>query len=223
MFRAAFPSSSGAPNCICSLWFLYPCGDRQLSRLGGNYDSHPAWTTAGHHMGIETRGCKYRLELLMMSGMPLETCWVFYKFWNNKLYYKAASFWLFLLIHTAMHGSMNIKSKRSSEIFTKETDWLSFWYLMVEKVLQFELLLDNQWRNATRHTHTHKHIHNYTHTVLNTSTYIFSFGIPFSFVQVMEELRHRPNCSLTPLTRINWDGKPSGYAENLDNWIFLWK
>jgi len=31
-------------------------------------------TTAGHHMGIEARGCKYNLELMMMSGVPLETC-----------------------------------------------------------------------------------------------------------------------------------------------------
>jgi len=25
----------------------------------------------------------------------------------------------------------------------------------------------------------------------------------------------------TPFVRINWDGKPSGYAENPDNWIFF--
>jgi hypothetical protein len=36
MFRAAHRSSSGALNCICSLWFIYTCGDRTLSRLGGN-------------------------------------------------------------------------------------------------------------------------------------------------------------------------------------------
>jgi hypothetical protein len=36
MFLAAYRLSSGAPNCICSLWFLYPCGDRPLSKLGGN-------------------------------------------------------------------------------------------------------------------------------------------------------------------------------------------
>jgi hypothetical protein len=36
MFRAAYRTSSGAPNCICSLWFINPCGDRPLSRLGGN-------------------------------------------------------------------------------------------------------------------------------------------------------------------------------------------
>jgi hypothetical protein len=45
----------------------------------------------------------------MMSGMPLETCWAFRKSWNNKFYYKVASRWLYLLIHTTMHGSMNIK------------------------------------------------------------------------------------------------------------------
>jgi hypothetical protein len=27
--------------------------------------------------------------------------------------------------------------------------------------------------------------------------------------------------SRTPLIRVNWDGYPSGYADNLDNWIFL--
>jgi hypothetical protein len=45
----------------------------------------------------------------MMSCVQLETCWVFNKFWNNKFYYKVASCWLFLLIHTAMHESTNIK------------------------------------------------------------------------------------------------------------------
>jgi len=45
----------------------------------------------------------------MMNGMPLEKCLAFNKVWNNKFYYKVASCWLFLLIHTMMHGSMNIK------------------------------------------------------------------------------------------------------------------
>jgi hypothetical protein len=35
MFRAAHRSSSGALNCICSLWFIYPCSDRPLPRLSG--------------------------------------------------------------------------------------------------------------------------------------------------------------------------------------------
>ena len=29
--------------------------------------------------------------------------------------------------------------------------------------------------------------------------------------------------SRIPLIRFNWDGEPSGYAENPDNWIFLFK
>jgi len=33
MFRAAHRSSSGALNCICSLWFTYAYGDRPLSSL----------------------------------------------------------------------------------------------------------------------------------------------------------------------------------------------
>ena len=35
MFRAAHRLSSGALNCICSLWFIYLCGDRPMPRLNG--------------------------------------------------------------------------------------------------------------------------------------------------------------------------------------------
>jgi len=33
MFPAAHRSSSGALDCICSLWFICPYGDRPLSSL----------------------------------------------------------------------------------------------------------------------------------------------------------------------------------------------
>jgi hypothetical protein len=36
-------------------------------------------TTNGHHICIWTRGCKYGLQPLLMSVMPLETCWAFKK------------------------------------------------------------------------------------------------------------------------------------------------
>jgi len=55
-----------------------------------------------------------QLQLLMMSGMPLETCWAFNERWNNKIYYKVASCWSFLLSHTMMHGSMTIKFAEGS-------------------------------------------------------------------------------------------------------------
>jgi len=45
MFRAAHGSSSGALNYTCSLWFIYPCGDRPLPRLSlGNGRSPHGYT-----------------------------------------------------------------------------------------------------------------------------------------------------------------------------------
>jgi hypothetical protein len=35
-------------------------------------------------------------ELLIMSGVSLETCWAIKKHWNTKFYYTVASCWLFL-------------------------------------------------------------------------------------------------------------------------------
>jgi len=37
IFRAAHRSSSGVLNYICSLWFIYTCGDRPLPRLCGKW------------------------------------------------------------------------------------------------------------------------------------------------------------------------------------------
>jgi hypothetical protein len=41
MFRAANRSSSGALNCIRSLWFICPCGDWPLPRLSGKWINFP--------------------------------------------------------------------------------------------------------------------------------------------------------------------------------------
>jgi len=40
MFRVAYRSSPGAPNCICSHWFIYPRGDQSLSRLDNDWSAH---------------------------------------------------------------------------------------------------------------------------------------------------------------------------------------
>jgi len=39
-FEREHRSSSGALNCICSLWCIYPCGDRPLPRLSGKWNFH---------------------------------------------------------------------------------------------------------------------------------------------------------------------------------------
>jgi len=52
----------------------------------------------------------------MMSGMPLETCSAFNKFWNNKFYYKVASCWLFLLIHSRKTTLLTIFNPQEGHI-----------------------------------------------------------------------------------------------------------
>ena len=54
MFRAAHRSSSGALNCICILWFVYPCGDRPLSRLSGKWLWNNKFYYKLHFVGIST-------------------------------------------------------------------------------------------------------------------------------------------------------------------------
>jgi len=73
-----------------------------------------------------------QLELLMMSGIPLETCWAFNERRKNKFCYKVAPCWLFLLNHTTMHGSMNIKFARSCFV-QKSTDVL---HVQIEVILR---------------------------------------------------------------------------------------
>jgi hypothetical protein len=58
------------------------------------------------------------LTVFAASGLhTLETCLASNERWNNKFYYKVASSCLFLLNHTTMHGSMNIKSDKMLDIF----------------------------------------------------------------------------------------------------------
>jgi hypothetical protein len=105
MFQAALRSSSGALTVFAA------------------YGLHTHVVTGRSQVWVETLKLNYaqlppayvnqrpriQLELLLVSGVPLETCWAFNERWNNKFYYKVASCWLFLLSRTTMHESMNIK------------------------------------------------------------------------------------------------------------------
>jgi len=101
MFRAAYRSSSGALTVFAASGLhMHVVPGRNQVWVGTDYGRAP-------HAYVNQR-LRMELELLMMSGMPLETCWAFNEQWINKFYYKVASCWLFLLSHTTMHGSMNI-------------------------------------------------------------------------------------------------------------------
>ena len=106
VFRAAYRSSSGALTVFAS----------------SGLRTHVVTGRSQVWVGIPTQTwlqpvttCVLKPEAAntvrgpMMSGMPLETRWAFNERWNNKFYYKVASCWLFLLMHTTMHRSMNIK------------------------------------------------------------------------------------------------------------------
>ena len=101
MFRAVYRSSSGALN-VFAVFGLHTHVVTGRSQLRLDCGRSP-------HAYVNQRQ-QIQLELLMMSGIPLETCWAFNERWNNKLCYKVASCWLFLLNHATMHGSINIKS-----------------------------------------------------------------------------------------------------------------
>ena len=93
MFRAAYRSSSGAPT-VFAAYGLYTHVVTGRSQVCGK--SHRLNYGRSPHAYVNQR-LKIQLELLMMSGMPLETFWAFNERWNNKFYYKVASCWLFLL------------------------------------------------------------------------------------------------------------------------------
>jgi len=104
VFWAAYCSSPGAltylqPLVYILMWWLAVVKSEWELTL--DYDRST-------HAYLNQR-LQIQLELLMMSGTPLETRWAFNDRWNNKFYCKVASCWLFLLSHTTMHGSMNIK------------------------------------------------------------------------------------------------------------------
>jgi hypothetical protein len=102
MFRAVRRSSSGALIVFAASGLhTYVVKGRSQVWVGIDYGWSP-------HAYVNQR-LQIQLQLLMMNGVPLETCSAFNEWWNNKFCYKVASCWLFLLNHTTIHGSMNIK------------------------------------------------------------------------------------------------------------------
>jgi len=85
----------------------------------------------------------------MMSGMPLETCWAFNKFCNNKFYYKIASCWLFLLIQISSSQHFALPPI-CVKIFHSQ-------YYLVTMVIQTQSLRSQIYIYIYTHTHTHTH------------------------------------------------------------------
>jgi hypothetical protein len=98
MFREAHRSSSGALTVFAAygLHTHVVTGHSQVW-MGTEFPLRLDYGRSLH--AYVTQRLQIQLELLMMSGVPLETCWAFNEQWNNKFFYKVASCCLFLLSH----------------------------------------------------------------------------------------------------------------------------
>jgi hypothetical protein len=128
MFRAIYHSSSGALTVFAAsgLHTQVWVGTEFPLRL--DYGRSP-------HAYVNQR-LQIHLGLLMMSGVTLETFWVFNGRWNNKFCYKVASCWLFLL---------NLKRKCSG-------NWIKSCYSVIFYFIIFQITdcLDNiHWLGST--------------------------------------------------------------------------
>jgi hypothetical protein len=98
MFQAAHRLSSGALNCILQpLVYVHMWWQSVVKSKWKNVPTQ-SWQQPVTTCACKSEAAKYCLELLMMSGVLLETCWAFNKRWNNKFYYKVASSCSFILI-----------------------------------------------------------------------------------------------------------------------------
>jgi len=80
MFRAEYRSLSGALNIFAS------------SGLKTHVVTGCSQVWVGSPHAYVNHRLQIQLELLMMSGMSLETCWGVNERWNNKFCYKVASY-----------------------------------------------------------------------------------------------------------------------------------
>jgi hypothetical protein len=96
MFRAAHRSSSGALTVFAaSCLHTHVVTGRSQVWVGTGFPVRLDYGRSPH--GYVNQRLQIQLELLMMRGVPLQTCWAFNGRWNNKFYYTVASCWLFLL------------------------------------------------------------------------------------------------------------------------------
>ena len=88
MFRAAHRSSSWALNYNCSLWFIYPFGDRPLSRLSGKFSE---WKILWVEISLSGKFSEPSINFEIINSI-------------TKLHLVGIS-----IGSSMMHGSMNIK------------------------------------------------------------------------------------------------------------------
>ena len=103
MFRAAYCSSSGVLNCICILWFIYPCGDWPLSRLSGK---NTCWAF--------NKRCNNKFYYKVASG------WLFLLIQSSYI------LWCIVLLSSNYYHSLFAHADLSKPAECKEQSW---WFI----------------------------------------------------------------------------------------------
>jgi hypothetical protein len=131
MFRAAHRSSSGAPNVFAAsgLHTHVVTGRSQVWVGTGQFWFRLDYGRSPH--AYVNRRLQIHLELLMMSGVPLETCWSFNERWNNKFYYKVASCWLFLLSQLYIYIPKWVVGSKMQKV------WVCVYNLICHRILVY--------------------------------------------------------------------------------------
>jgi len=89
-------SSSGALNCICSLWFIFPYGDRPFFPPLSLGNGRSPYGHINQRLKIQFRAPDDE-RCAAWNMLSLQ------KLWNNKFYYKAASCWCFYWANVTSH------------------------------------------------------------------------------------------------------------------------
>ena len=96
MFRVICRSSTGAPTAFTASGpHTHAVTARSQVWVGTDFPLTLDYGRSPH--AYVNQRLQKELGLLMMSDIPLETCWAFNEVWNNKFRYQVAYCWLLLL------------------------------------------------------------------------------------------------------------------------------
>ena len=114
MFRATHRPSSGAQNCTSSLWFWIR--EKLLDFEVVGHWQRPATSTSNNFSRKQNQRLLVQFELLMMSGVSPETCWISYKHWIINFD---------TLLHLVGYFCMNkvLRSRLSSYLWNSYSSW----------------------------------------------------------------------------------------------------
>ena len=132
MFRGVCRSSSGASTVFAASGFhTHVVTGRSQVWVGTGFPPRLDYGRSPHAYGSQR--LQIQLGLLMMSDIPLETCWAFNELGNNKFRYQVASCWLLLLKNDYVWECWSIYTGKGLARATFEPDIFPYKYSNIFK------------------------------------------------------------------------------------------